>query len=158
MQSVLDRYDAALTTVAADPLAAVPGHPSLDAWHAAVVESGSFSVAMLGDMADRATSESTVVRPGPEGHSYRHHVLRAVADDTGVSFTWCGHSPGLGIDTTTGEVVDDAVALSSGTGELRHDGAGWRLLTLDAFDLEVAPSGTADPCPARVRDTTEASR
>ncbi|MDQ2678236.1 MAG: hypothetical protein M3Y51_05785 [Actinomycetota bacterium] len=158
VQSVLDRYDAALTTVAADPLAAVPGHPSLDEWHGVVIGSGSFSVSMLGDMADRATSESTVVRPGAGGRSYRHHAVRAVADGTAVSFTWCGHAPGSGIDTATGAVVDDAVAISSGTGELRHDGAVWRILTLDAFDLEVTAPGTDDPCPAQVAAVARASR
>ena len=150
VQSVLDRYDAALTTVAADPLAATPGRPGLDVWHSAVVEGSSFSTAMLAELVDRATHEATVVRPGPDGRSYRHHALQAVADGGVVSFTWCGHAPGVGIDTTTGQVVDDAVALSHGTGELRHDGSQWRLLTLDAFDLDVAAPGTPDPCPSEV--------
>ena len=150
VQTVLDRYDAALTTVAADPLAATPGGPGLAAWHSAVVEGGSFSTAMLSRLVDRATHESTVVRPGPDGRSYRHHALQAVADGDAVSFTWCGHAPGLGVDSATDEIVDDAVALSHGTGELRHDGTDWRLLTLDAFDLDVAAPGTPDPCPDEV--------
>ena len=149
-QSVLDRYDAAITVVAADPLSAAGGGPGLEQWNATVVASGSFSVSILGDMVDRATHESTVVRPGSDGRSYRHHVLRATAEGSSVSFTWCGHAPGIGVDVTTGEIVDDAVALSSGTGELVHDGVTWRLLTLDAFDIDVAASGTADPCPAEV--------
>ena len=159
VQTVLDRYDAALTTVAADPLAATrqdhsgEGRPGLAEWHSAVVEGGSFSTAMLAEMVDRAMHESTVVRPGPDGRSYRHLALQAVADGELVSFTWCGHAPGLGIDTTTGEVVDDAVALSHGTGELRHEGSQWRLLTLDAFDLDVAAPGTPDPCPGEVAAT-----
>ena len=159
VQTVLDRYDAALTTVAADPLAATrqvdsgEGQPGLAEWHSAVVEGGSFSTAMLAELVDRATHESTVVRPGPDGRSYRHLALQAVADGDRVSFTWCGHAPGLGIDTTTGEVVDDAVALSHGTGELRYEGSQWRLLTLDAFDLDVAAPGTPDPCPGEVAAT-----
>ena len=156
VQTVLDRYDAALTTVAADPLAATrpddsgEARPGLAEWHSAVVEGGSFSTAMLAELVDRAMHESTVVRPGPDGRSYRHVALQAVADGDLVSFTWCGHAPGLGIDTTTGEVVDDAVALSHGTGELRYEGSQWRLLTLDAFDLDVAAPGTPDPCPGEV--------
>lgn len=150
VQATLDRYDAALTTVAADPLSAAPGHPSLAEWEAAVVAGGSFSTAMLAEMAERATNEHTVVVPDGVGPSYRHHALRAVRDGTAVSFTWCGHSPGLGIDTVTREVVDDAVALSRGTGELLHDGSVWRVLTLDMFDLDVAAPRTPDPCPARV--------
>ncbi len=155
---MLDRYDAALTTVAADPLAATPGSPVFDAWHAAVVEGGSFSTSMLGDLVARATDESTVVRPDAGGRSYRHHALRAVADGDVLSFTWCGHAPGVGTDTTTGAVVDDAVALSHGTGELRREGSGWRLLTLDAFDVDIAAPGTPDPCPAEVAAARGAAR
>ena len=88
-------------------------HPSspgpLVAWRDDVVPG-------LAELADRATNESTVVRPGPDGRSYAHHALQAVSDGDRVSFTWCGHAPGVGVDTTTGEVVDDAVALSHGAG------------------------------------------
>ena len=159
VQAVLDRYDAALTTVAQDPLAVVPGHPGhpgLEGWNA-VVAPGSFSAAMLADLADRATTEAVVVVPGPSGRSYRHQVLRAVEDGPTVSFTWCGHSPGVGIDVTTRAVVDDAVALSRGTGALSYDGGVWRVVTLDAVDVEVAAAGTVDPCPAQLAATRAAT-
>lgn len=163
VQSVLDGYDTVLTTVAADPLgASTQGNPALDAWYAVVQPTSSFSVTMLTELRERAMLESTVVAPGPDGFAYRHHVLRtedhpvSTGSGTTVSFTWCGHSPGIGIDTTSGAVVDDVVAVSNGTGELIDEGAGWRLATLDTADIVIEAPGTPDPCPEQVAAATRA--
>lgn len=163
VQAVLDAYDHALTALAADPLGSTGlGHPALAAWHSVVQPSGSFSVIMLGELRERAVVESIVVRPGPDGFAYRHHVLGAevlpapAVPGTTLSFTWCGHSPGIALDAASGAVVDDSVAVSNGTGELVAGDARWQLVTLDTVDLTIEPPGTPDPCPAAVADAQRA--
>jgi hypothetical protein len=92
-----------------------------------------------------------VVRPPEGGLSYRHRPLLVDPPRSGsISFTWCGWSPGLGVDVETGEVVDDGVGHGHGTGLLRSVAGGWVLESLDQVDLQVLPPGSADPCDAEV--------
>jgi hypothetical protein len=67
-----------------------------------------------------------------------------------TAWSWCGHSPGLGVRAGTDQVVDDAVAHSHGTGMLRLAAGGWRLDALDEVDLTLLEPGSDDPCPAEV--------
>src|SRR5690606_15812520 len=75
------------------------------------------------ELVRRQREEGVVVLPAAHGLSYRHRALRIEPPVAGaISFTWCGWSPGIGIDADTGEIVDDAVAHSHGTGQLRDLG------------------------------------
>ena len=72
------------------------------------------------------------------------------------AFTWCGWSPGIGQDATTGEVTDDSVAHAHGTGRAAPPGSAtapgtdWVLTSLDVTDLDVLAPGSPDPCPAEL--------
>ncbi len=156
VEAVLDGYAHALTIVAADPLeATLPGHPGRAAWDAVVDPTSAFSAEMLTQRVELARSDGIVVRPPssePGAVSYRHRALE-VSDpvlDT-ISFSWCGWSPGIGVDADTGAVADDAVAHAHGTGLVRR-GADrrWRLERLDQTELTLRDPGSADPCPAEV--------
>ena len=107
VEAVLDGYAHALTIVAADPLeATLPGHPGRAAWDAVVDPTSAFSAEMLTQRVELARSDGMVVRPPssePGAVSYRHRALE-VADpvlDT-ISFSWCGWSPGIGVDAGHG--------------------------------------------------------
>lgn len=156
VEAVLDGYAAALTLVAADPVATTtPGHPTRAAWDAVVDPASAFSEEMLTWRVQRAAVERIVVRPPTTTDgavSYRHHALEVGAPvlDT-ISFSWCGWSPGIGVDLDTGEVVDDAVAHAHGTGLVRRGADGqWRLDRLDQTDLILLAPGSDDPCPREV--------
>ena len=156
VDTVLGGYADALTSIAADPLVAtLPGHPGRAAWDAVVDPTSAFSAEMLARRVEMARSDGVVVRPpssGPGAVSYRHRALE-VADpvlDT-ISFRWCGWSPGIGVDTDTGAIVDDAVAHAHGTGLVRRGADDrWRLERLDETELVLLDPGSVDPCPAEV--------
>ena len=100
-----------------------------------------------------------VVRPGPGGLSYRHRPLAVEPPRGGtISFTWCGWSPGIGIDADDGGVLDDGVAHSHGTGQLRLVHGRWMLELLDELDLTVLAPGSPDPCPAEVEALVRSDR
>jgi hypothetical protein len=114
-----------------------------------VVADSALSDDVLSRLHRRATEERIVVVPGPEGVAYRHRAtsIRS-ASDTRIDFAWCGWSPGIGRSIDTGEVVDNEVAHSTGTGQLTHDGVRWRLAALDQLDLVLLGPGADDPCTA----------
>jgi hypothetical protein len=152
VDDALERYDRALTDLAAEPLAAsAPGTPQRAAWDSAVVAGSQLSTGMAAALVRRQQHDRMVVRPGPGGLSYVHRalVVEVPAGDT-VSFTWCGYSPGIGIDVDTAEVLYDTVGHAHGTGQLRRIGGDWVLEALDEFGLQLLPPGSADPCPAEV--------
>lgn len=150
VDDVLARYGAVLDELSAEPTGAPPpGTPGRQRWDEVVVAGSALSDDVLSRLHRRATEERVVVVPGPEGLAYRHRAtsIRS-ASDTRIDFEWCGWSPGLGRSIDTGEVVDDEVAHSTGTGQLTHDGVRWRLAALDQLDLVLLGPGAADPCPA----------
>ncbi len=149
---VLERYARALTDLAADPArTAQPGTPERAAWDRTVVAGSVISEDVLGSLVRRHRDEGRVVRPGPGGLAYRHHplVVEPPSDGT-ISFTWCGWSPGIGVDADDGAVLDDGVAHSHGTGQLRLVDGRWMLELLDELDLTVLSPGSPDPCPAEI--------
>jgi hypothetical protein len=148
VDGTLRQYGVALTALAAGPAAAsVPGRPERVAWDRIVVPESFLSSTMIRSMVDGERDDHLVVLAGPDGFAYRHRALHAVAEaDGGISFTWCGHSAGLGVDARTGEVIDDGVGHSHGTGRLVRMSGRWMVESLDEIDLRVLPPGHPDPC------------
>jgi hypothetical protein len=149
IDDLLERYDRTLTDLAADPVAVSSlGHPLLIAWQSVVTPGTALAEDLPAAIMSRH-AEGVVIRPGADGVSYRHRALQVIpAADGSVSFTWCAWSPGIGYDTATGAVVDDAVGHAHGTGRGHVVDGVWRLDSLDQSDLEALAPGTPDPCPA----------
>lgn len=148
VDEVLARYGTVLDELSAEPTGApAPGTPGRQRWDEVVVASSALSDDVLSRLHRRAIEEGVVVVPGPEGVAYRHRAtsIRS-ASDTRIDFEWCGWSPGIGRSIDTGEVVDDEVAHSTGSGQLTHDGVRWRLAALDQLDLVLLGPGAGDPC------------
>lgn len=154
VDEALLRYDRALTDVAVDPLRrGAPGTPQRAAWDAAVLPGSYLSVDMLGSLVRRQQEERMIVVPPDGGMSYVHRALLAEPTEPGVvSFTWCGWSPGTGIDVDSRAAVDVEVAHAHGTGQVRQVEGRWVLDALDQFDLVVLPEGSPDPCPAEAQE------
>jgi len=150
--SVLLRYAVALTELAVDPVArTAAGTPQRRAWDSTVLEGSWLSASVPAELVRRHREDGVVVLPPSTGLSYRHRALRVERPSLGtLSFTWCGWSPGIGIDVATGEVVDDVVAHAHGTGQLREIGSTWMLEALDEVELAELPPGSPDPCPPEV--------
>ena len=157
---VLERYARALTDLAMDPeRRARPGTPERAAWDRTVLAGSVLSEDLIGALVRRHREERMVVRPGPGGLSYRHRPLVVEPPrDATISFTWCGWSPGIGVDADDGSVLDDGVAHAHGTGQLRLAEGRWMLELLDELDLNVLPPGSPDPCPAEVDELARAER
>ena len=159
VDEVLRRYDLALTRLAAVPAEAVLAVAAAQApadWAAAVQPDSALSAEMLDHVASSAGTSH--VLPGPDGLSYRHLATGVEQPDPHtLTFRWCGVSEGVRRLDADGSVLDDAIGLAHGVGELRDDGdgAGWRLAALDQMDLVVLSPGSADPCPGEQRATLE---
>ena len=153
VDTALLRYDLALTALAAHPdRAGDSASAERTAWAGVVVSGSPLDDAMVEEVVRRGTEEDGAVLPPPGGLSYRHTSLTADSSSDGsIEFTWCGHSPGIGVERSTGTVVDDAVGHSHGTGRLQTDGATVRIAELEQTRLDVLPAGTPDPCPSEVR-------
>ena len=152
VDAALLRYDLALTALAAHPdRAGDPAAPERTAWASVVVAGSSLDEAMVEEVVRRGTEEDGAVLPPPGGLSYRHTALTATATSGGTDFTWCGHAPGIGVERSTGTVVDDAVGHRHGSGRLQVDGGTVRVAELEQTRLAVLPARTPDPCPAEVR-------
>ena len=152
VNALLVRYDEALTRMAADPAGTLDTTSAVSvAWRAVVSPASLLASDVRDDIVDRYRTEGYAVRP-PDGHnlSYVHHALEVTAGTDGsLGFTWCGWSPGIGIHVPSGDVVDDSVAHSHGTGRAVLPGAsgGARVLTsLDVTDLNLLDPGSPDPC------------
>ncbi len=148
MQDVLIRYDRVVTELHGDPSAFLrEGDPLLAEW-AAVVPPGAVladdvRTAVLGRL---SRGEAIPVVDG--ALSYVHHAgsVHAESPDR-LTFDWCGWSPGVVRDVTTGAVVDDGVGASQGSGVVDRIEGGWVLSSLDQTDLAVLAPGSPDPCP-----------
>jgi hypothetical protein len=152
VDAALLRYDLALTALAAHPdRAGDPASTERTAWAGVVVPGSALDDAMVEEIVRRGNEEDGAVLPPPGGLSYRHTSLSASLIDGGIEFTWCGHSPGVGVERSSGTVVDDAVGHSHGTGQLLLTAGPDRVAQLDQTELEVLSAGTQDPCPSEVR-------
>lgn len=151
VDEVLDRYAAVLTQLVADPAALDrPGDDMSERWRGVVVD-GALSDAITARARERLAVDRMVILPGPDGIAYRHVAVDVEQIGAGerpdhLSFTWCGHSPGVGVHVDSGVVLDDAVSHSRGTGTIRRVDDGWKLETLDQFDLVLLAPGVGDPC------------
>ena len=149
VSEALGRYGAVLGELSADPEGApAPGTAGRDRWDAVVLAGSPLSAELLDRINRRAIDDRVVVDPDPDGVSFRHVPVGVdAAGPTTIEFRWCGWSPGIGRSLDSGEVVDDAVAHSTGTGSLVLVEGTWRVAALDQYDLELLPPGSADPCP-----------
>ena len=153
VDSVLDRYGAALTELAARPEAADdPASAASAAWRAVVVAGSALADDVTARIRARRADGVVVVPPPGSDRSWVHRALRVVpaVDRPEISFTWCGWSPGIGQRASDGVVVDDTVAHARGTGTVRLVDGGWRLAALDQTELVLLGPGSPDPCPAEV--------
>jgi hypothetical protein len=153
VDAALLRYDLALTALAAHPdRAGDPASAERAAWARVVVAGSALDEAMVEEVVRRGVEEDGAVLPPPGGLSYRHVALSARPDGDGsTEFTWCGYSPGVGVERSSGTVVDDAVGHSHGTGRLEVVDGTVRVAQLEQTALDVLPAGTPDPCPGEVR-------
>jgi hypothetical protein len=149
---VLERYARALTDLAQDPERLTrEGTAERAAWDRTVLSGSVLSEDLISALVRRQREDGMVVRPGPGGLSYRHRPLLVEPPQEGtISFTWCGWSPGIGVDVHDRSVRDDAVAHSHGVGQLRLVGGHWMLEQLDELDRTALPPDSPDPCPAEV--------
>ncbi len=149
VSGALGRYGTVLGELSADPDGApAPGTAGRARWDAVVVAGSPLSAELLDRIHRRAIDERVVVDPDPDGVSFRHVPVGVdAAGPTTIEFRWCGWSPGIGRSLDSGEVVDDAVAHSTGTGSLVLVEGTWRVAALDQHDLELLPPGSDDPCP-----------
>ena len=153
VDSVLDRYGAALTELAARPETADdPASAASAAWSAVVVAGSALAEDVTARIRARRAEGVVVVPPPGSDRSWVHRALRVVpaVDQPEISFTWCGWSPGVGQRASDGVVVDDTVAHARGTGTVRLVDGDWRLAALDQTELLLLGPGSPDPCPAEV--------
>lgn len=147
---LLAAYDRALGDLYATPLAAADAdHPLTVGWHE-IVEPGS----VLDDevrtriLTDGRDNHLRVVA-GAEGFAFRNLPLE-VEDGVGAEMGWtnCGYSPGVGVHTVTGEVIDERRASTRGRGRAVRAPDGHLVLT-ELFDdrTELLGDGEPDPCP-----------
>lgn len=146
---VLDRYGSVLGELSADPAGApAPGTPARGRWDAVVLPGSPLSGELLDRIHRRTVEDRVVIDADDHGVSFRHVPVGIdAAGPDEIRFRWCGWSPGIGRSLDSGDVVDDAVAHTTGTGSLVRVGEDWRLAALDQHDLQLLPPGSADPCP-----------
>lgn len=156
---VLDRYDNTVTAMAADPSGALdPTSRIRRTWDTVVAPGSLLHDDVVDRMVHEPLAEDTRLLPGPDGVGYRHHVIDVIAtEESHIRFTWCGYAPGVRVMASSGVVVDDQVAVMSGTGRVTvvtdplgqsspDVAAGWVLDELDHLEFDVMPAGTTDPC------------
>jgi len=153
VDAVLRGYDQLLTELSSNPGAAKDlKSPLLKKWAAVVGADSSLGGSMIAEILLRANEEDSIVVPPTSGLSYVHRSLRAERTDANIiEFSWCGYSPGIGVNRSSGEVIDDAIAHSHGVGQLRKDRSVWLLDALDQIELRILPAKSADPCPSEVK-------
>lgn len=121
--------------------------PLLAQW-AAVVPPGAVLADDIRTQILRRLSAGESIPSNGDQLAYVHHVTSATPETPDrIRFTWCSWSPGIVVRTATGEVVDDVVGNSTGTGLVDRIGGTWMLSSLDELTYEGLPAGSTDPCP-----------
>lgn len=144
-QLALDRYDAALTELAAEPAALIDAaHPAHVGFLSTLAPGTALGDDVVADLRARLGDEGSVVRPVGGRPSWEHHVATARVGPGGtLELRWCGRSTGVGVHVSTGEVTDAATSVSSGIGRLVRHGDGWVVASLDQLEVavvEVSPT------------------
>lgn len=157
VDEALAGYDRALTTLLRDPSALTrPGDPVVAAWRATIAPGAILADDVTRDVDERRSTGQVVTPPDGSDRSYLHRVVAIgerstsapveVGDAASIRFTWCGWSPGVVRDASTGKVIDVRVGHATGTGAVRKVGTTWLVDSLDETTIEVLPAGTPDPC------------
>lgn len=148
VDEALGRYDRTLTALLRDPTALVrPDDQVLAAW-TATISPGAVLLDDVRDLVAGHLAGGRRVEP-PEGRdrSYSHRAVTAEWSGADViEFTWCGVSPGVVRNASTGSVLDDGLGHATGSGRLRRTGDTWLVDSLDEATIEILPADSPDPC------------
>lgn len=150
VDDVLGRFDRVVTRFHSDPsVFGRSADPLLAEW-ASVVPPGAVLADDIRTQVLRRLRAGEAIPANGDALAYVHHVTAATAEtDEQISFTWCSWSPGVVRHTSTGEVVDDVVGHSTGTGIVNRIDGAWMLSSLDEVTYEGLPPNSTDPCPTR---------
>lgn len=161
VDELLARYDAALTALSAEPGAVTdPAHPLTLAWHSVVASGSALDSELRGRIHSDLVDRRMVIHPGAEGTSYRTLAITvSETPDGSLGWTHCGYSPGVGVNATTGEVLDDRRASTRGSGRAQRMADG-SLVVVELHDdgIEMLEPGEADPCPPLQAASREGDR
>ena len=150
VDDVLVRFDRVVTRFHSDPSVFGRGTDPLLAEWASVVPPGAVLADDIATQVRRRLRSGEAIPANGDALAYVHHVTAATAEtDEQISFTWCSWSPGVVRHTSTGEVVDDVVGHSTGTGIVNRIDGAWMLSSLDEVTYEGLPPNSTDPCPTR---------
>lgn len=150
LRALLGSYDRAITALYADPWAAGDDvHPLSVAWLEVVTPGSQLDREVRGRILSAAREDNLRIIPPPFGTSFTNTAL-AVTEEPDGSLTWdnCGYAPGVGVDITTGAVLDERRASLRGRGTAVR-GSDGHLVISQLFDDETTllGRGDADPCP-----------
>jgi len=150
VDDVLGRFDRVVTRFHRDPsVFQRAADPLLVEW-ASVVPPGAVLADDIRTQLLRRLNAGEAIPANGNELAYVHHVTDATAEtEDRISFTWCSWSPGIVASTRTGEVVDDVVGHSTGTGLIDRIGGTWMLSSLDEVTYVGLPPASNDPCPTR---------
>jgi hypothetical protein len=161
LTELLGRFDAAISGLYADPLAAGDdNHPLTVAWLDVVIGGSQLDRQVRGRILASGTEDGMRIVPDADGTSFTDVALGLTEEPDG-SLTWtnCGYAPGVGVDLHTGEVLDDNRTSTRGRGRAVR-GADGTLSISELWDDEsyrLAP-GEPDPCIALADHTGGGSR
>ncbi|MCZ7629494.1 MAG: hypothetical protein M5U19_10770 [Microthrixaceae bacterium] len=146
---LLERFDAALTALYANPLAAGDDeHPLSVKWLEVVVGGSQLDRQVRGRILASATRDRMRIVPDAHGTSFANVAIGLNQEPDG-SLTWtnCGYAPGVGVDLGTGQVLDDNRTSTRGRGRAVR-GPDGRLSISELWDDETVllDPGEPDPC------------
>lgn len=149
----LGRYDDAVTALALDPVSAADPDSTVRRNWDEIVPTGSFlHDDVLERMVDEPLRDGTRLLTGPEGVSYRHHVMDIAEVEPGyIRFSWCGYSPGVRVTRDTDIVVDDYVATMAGVGRVALR------TTVPHTDMVIGVTGAGGAAPASGNPTADSA-
>lgn len=152
VDELLERFDRAVSDLAAQPLAAGDdSHPLSRAWLAVVDPGSPLDDEVRSRILTDGTDNGQRIVAGSDGTAFRNTALDVTRGvDGSVSWTNCGYAPGLAVDIRTGEIRDDRRASTRGHGTaVRTQQGELRLSRLvDEEIVHLAP-GEPDPCAPR---------
>lgn len=157
---LLGRFDAAISALYAEPLAAGDDHHPLSvAWLGVVVGGSQLDRQVRGRILASGTEDGMRIVPDAGGVSFENVAIDLTEESDG-SLTWtnCGYAPGIGVDLETGVVLDDNRTSTRGRGRAVRDSDG-TLSISELWDDEshVLAPGEPDPCTALADHATGGS-
>lgn len=156
LDQLLGRFDAAISALYADPLAAGDdAHPLSVAWLGVVVGGSQLDRQVRGEILAAGAEDHMRILPDRDGVAFANTALEvSVHPDGSVTWTNCGYAPGVGVDLDTGEVRDDNRTTTRGRGRAVRDEHGGLVMS-ELWDdrTSLLPPGEPDPCVALAAGT-----